>query len=98
MGRSAFGKASAPTAGCRSSAEVRFTAQGVILHQLLTGIQVVHSQPVPMCCSAGLHQQVPAGLGAAAGGLSGKGEKQRKGVHGWVAGKWYLAGYPNISL
>lgn len=34
MGRSAFGKASAPTAGCRSSAEVRFTAQGVILHQL----------------------------------------------------------------
>lgn len=34
MGRSAFGKVSAPTEGCRSWAEVRFIAQGVILHQL----------------------------------------------------------------
>lgn len=33
-GVSAFGKASAPTKGCRSPAEVRFTARGVILHQL----------------------------------------------------------------
>lgn len=34
MGVSAFGKASTPTKVCRSSAEVRFTAWGVILHQL----------------------------------------------------------------
>lgn len=81
-GVSAFGKASAPSKGCRSSAEERFTAQGVILYQLgslsLEFSLYTHSQ----CpCTALLEQINGSQLDWELLLLVDQGKKLRKGVH-----------------